>query len=629
MKGEGVSTVVRMTQAEAFGTLGQSLDGHQIEITDGVNKGILMNSGAAGSTPSMPVTEASIQTILAASLVKVQLTGTGAVPITSALHKTAEVHINTGVTSVTMAVAAWSATAPNILTVELYNDTVTAIPVTIAGFNGGISLDGDTTNDIGGTGTLVTIPVNSSVQIYADADRWVRAKKTSEVTQAELNAVSAQSANALPWAATTLVRANEFRTATVAVGGFVVGQLISSSLLRTTGATFNAAEAMLWNDATIGKAYTSVVTANEGTTQRVHEKALTKTPFLAHPLSFTANTLTSGGELYTLLAGSEFSSVYAAWRVVDNNDANSWAVLGTGSTANVNRWIRMQFAVPKICTRAVLRGRGSTVERITQWRIEGSNDGVIWTSLISQTITLGVTTQTFDFINTTAYLYYRLWDIADEGGNVGLSRMEFHESVYAPAMITEYDWAASTIVLANEIKRATVSAGQFALGDTMRSNSTRTTGATFNATEAANWTMISRVLCAVTLNIPANLSIPFGFATTYFSFVSEQADSHNFHDNTTNPTRLTAPATGTYLLTGKCPTNSGTVQSYRTLAYRLNGAGTQYITMIDNPADIGMYLTGVQSIVLNAGDYIEVGLGNISSEAYTTADEGSVTLVRV
>jgi len=188
MKGEGVSTVVRMTQAEAFGTLGQSLDGHQIEITDGVNKGILMNSGAAGSTPSMPVTEASIQTILAASLVKVQLTGTGAVPITSALHKTAEVHINTGVTSVTMAVAAWSATAPNILTVELYNDTAIAIPVTIAGFNGGLSLDADVTNDIGGTGTLVTIPVNSSVQIYADADGWVRAKKTSEVTHANITA---------------------------------------------------------------------------------------------------------------------------------------------------------------------------------------------------------------------------------------------------------------------------------------------------------------------------------------------------------------------------------------------------------------------------------------------------------
>jgi hypothetical protein len=194
-----------------------------------------------------------------------------------------------------------------------------------------------------------------------------------------------------------------------------------------------------------------------------------------------------------------------------------------------------------------------------------------------------------------------------------------------------YDWAASTGVSNLELKRvATANAGQFAVGDTARSNSTRTTGATFDATEAGNWTMISRVLCSVSLVVPSNVTIATGFEPIYFSFATELADTHNFHDNTTNPTRITVPATGIYLLAGKCVVNTAPTQSYRVFAYRINGTGnSQFVTMIDSPADIGMPLSGSQTLVLNAGDYVEVGLGNFGMDTFTTGDNGSVSLTRV
>lgn len=53
------------------------------------------------------------------------------------------------------------------------------------------------------------------------------------------------------------------------------------------------------------------------------------------------------------------------------------------------------------------------------------------------------------------------------------------------------DWAASTAVRANEVRRATVAVGTILVGDLIRSNSAHTTGSVFNATEAALWTEIS------------------------------------------------------------------------------------------------------------------------------------------
>lgn len=61
-------------------------------------------------------------------------------------------------------------------------------------------------------------------------------------------------------------------------------------------------------------------------------------------------------------------------------------------------------------------------------------------------------------------------------------------AIGAGAAGTELAWAAATTVQGGEIRRATVAVGTIGIGDRMASNSARTTGATFDAAEASNWT---------------------------------------------------------------------------------------------------------------------------------------------
>lgn len=58
----------------------------------------------------------------------------------------------------------------------------------------------------------------------------------------------------------------------------------------------------------------------------------------------------------------------------------------------------------------------------------------------------------------------------------------------AVSAIAIADWGAGVAVIASEVRRAPLAAGTIEAGDLIRSNSARTTGATFDATEAGNWT---------------------------------------------------------------------------------------------------------------------------------------------
>lgn len=64
----------------------------------------------------------------------------------------------------------------------------------------------------------------------------------------------------------------------------------------------------------------------------------------------------------------------------------------------------------------------------------------------------------------------------------------------AVAAIAIKDWQASTAVVLNEVRRATATVGTIELSDLIRSTSARTTGSTFDATEAGNWTEFSQDL---------------------------------------------------------------------------------------------------------------------------------------
>lgn len=192
---EGFGTVHRLTQAQVDAGEATALSGVRIAIVDanGQKTGVVMESGAAGQAPSAVATQETIQAAVSGSLSKVTLPA-GIAALTLATHQGKECHAEVGTTSISLAVANFALDAPAMFEAEVFNYTGSGLPITISGFSGGISIDGDTTNDdLDGTGTLITIPHAQQAVIRVDADGWVRVRLAGiEVTQAELDVALAE-----------------------------------------------------------------------------------------------------------------------------------------------------------------------------------------------------------------------------------------------------------------------------------------------------------------------------------------------------------------------------------------------------------------------------------------------------
>lgn len=182
----GYALTVRMTQNEVDAGGADSISGTRIEIIDsatGLPTGKIYESGATGATPVQVGGGSS------GASKKLTLAGAGAVALSHNIHAGAEVHAEAGITSCTMTAVNFQSSSAFIFgSFWLFNYTGITLPITISGFSGGVSEDGYTANDIGGTGTLVNIPHTMKALIVYDADGWVRATILgSEVTQAELD----------------------------------------------------------------------------------------------------------------------------------------------------------------------------------------------------------------------------------------------------------------------------------------------------------------------------------------------------------------------------------------------------------------------------------------------------------
>lgn len=95
------------------------------------------------------------------------------------------------------------------------------------------------------------------------------------------------------------------------------------------------------------------------------------------------------------------------------------------------------------------------------------------------------------------------------------------------------------------------------------------------------------------------------------TFNGEVYDTDNYHDNSTNPSRLTAPASGWYLVGGSVEISSLNDQNYMLVRIRKNGSGANGDgrTRLTNSSSAGGgYLAGHYSrpVNLNTGEYVEI-----------------------
>lgn len=101
------------------------------------------------------------------------------------------------------------------------------------------------------------------------------------------------------------------------------------------------------------------------------------------------------------------------------------------------------------------------------------------------------------------------------------------------------------------------------------------------------------------------------------AFDSTDTDTYSGHSNTTNNTRYTAQAAGTYLLMGGVSTATSAA-GFRQLAFRVN-AGTSIHKLQGAPSpSFETALNTAASVPLNVGDYIEFGIWQNSGGPLST-----------
>lgn len=134
------------------------------------------------------------------------------------------------------------------------------------------------------------------------------------------------------------------------------------------------------------------------------------------------------------------SGIDGSWpHLLDANTGTYWTTnaVPTGT-------LTMTMVRARVATQYVIRGRDDILNRNPKnWTFEGSNNGSSWTTLDTQTnITWSAgQTKTFNFSNSTAYLYYRLVVTANNGDTY-LSFTEFWIGPAAtwPPLVTREMW---------------------------------------------------------------------------------------------------------------------------------------------------------------------------------------------
>jgi hypothetical protein len=149
--------------------------------------------------------------------------------------------------------------------------------------------------------------------------------------------------------------------------------------------------------------------------------------------TMTSDTTPSG----VASASSVLFGFYSAFRAFDKvlTMPNIWHSDSTGQPY----WLQYQFDSVQTIAKYTLTSRDDVNSNMPQdWTFEGSNDGSNWTVLDTQTGQTWTTSETkiFTFVNTTAYLYYRIYVTLTDSTYCNVVEMEMMAALTPSVDIT-------------------------------------------------------------------------------------------------------------------------------------------------------------------------------------------------
>ena len=134
--------------------------------------------------------------------------------------------------------------------------------------------------------------------------------------------------------------------------------------------------------------------------------------------TMTSNTAPSG----VITVSSVYTATYDGWKAFDDNTASSTAWLSAnGATTG---WIKYEFASQKDVVKYSIQGTNVPGRSPSSWTLQGSNDGVNWTILDTQSsqTNWGIDeVRKYNVSNPGSYKIYKLDITGNNGGGDGLN----------------------------------------------------------------------------------------------------------------------------------------------------------------------------------------------------------------
>jgi hypothetical protein len=163
----------------------------------------------------------------------------------------------------------------------------------------------------------------------------------------------------------------------------------------------------------------------------------------------TSNTAPSG-------VASASTAVNPAWNAFDGNTSNDWG------GAAPPQWIQYQFTSSLIIRSYSIFYRGGTDGYPTNFNLQGSNDGISFTTLDTRTGFVYTLGQYNTFTITapySAYSYYRLNITAVNAGNARMPELSFNEAGITTTVGGSFNFNTAGVTVSATSTSASLSAG--------------------------------------------------------------------------------------------------------------------------------------------------------------------------